>query len=280
MKKMKKIVSLLAAAALCLMPLATFSLQARAAEPVTYYLKYLPGDNEWRYQVGSAWDDTAVHRELYYMKLDIKDGDYMVIEGNNDLILDVNVRLGNLTINRATTPIITAKGIDNCYILQDSRCVINGDVTNAYIYDNGFCNFNNNVTNLEIIGSSDINATVAVVGTAGHVKGVSNLQTYYDLYNFEAGKLYIENGSVRTEEKYYSTTPQSTAATAPSTAAASSSAAAETPAASAPAASGTASTAASGEYDDVPKTGEANTCIWLLGIAAVCLLGRYQLNKK
>lgn len=276
MKRMKKIVSLLAAAMLCLMPLANLSLTAHAAEPVTYYLKYLPSDNEWRYQVGSAWDDTAVHRELYYMKLDIKDGDYMVIEGNNDLILDLSVRLGNLTMNSATTPIITAKGIDNLYVLRDSRCIINGDVTNAYIYDNGFCNFNNNVTYLEIIGSSDINATVAAGGTVGHAKGVSNLQTYYDLYNFEAGRLYIENGSVRTEAKYYSTTPQGTQ-TAPAPAAPAASATPD-PAPAAPASSSAA--AASGEYDDVPKTGEANTCIWLLGIAAVCLLGRYELNKR
>lgn len=275
MKRMKKIVSLLAAAVLCLMPLANLSLTAHAAEPVTYYLKYLPDDNEWRYQVGSTWNSNGVHRELYYMKLDIRDGDYMVIEGSGELILEVNVRLGNLTINHATSSIITANGIDDCYVLPDSWCVINGDVTNAYIYDNGFCNFNNNVTNLEIIGTSnDINATVAVGGTVGHVKGSSNQQTYYELYNFEADRLYIQDGSLKTEEKYYSTTPQATAAAAPSTTAPAPSA----PTAGAPAAS--TNTAASSEYDDVPKTGEANTCIWLLGIAAVCLLGRYQLNKR
>lgn len=280
MKKLKKILPVLATFTLCILSFARLPLLVHAEEPVTYYVKFI--DNEWRFQTGSTWDDQGFHRELYYLQQDIKDGDLLVIDGSGSrLYLELNVRLSNLTSCHANEAVVTAKGIDNCYVLENSIFAVNGDVTNAYVYDNATSTFNNNVTNLEIIGKENLlKATITVMGTVNYLKGQDGVNTHFELYNFAAGKLVIENGSIKTDASYYSTTPQSTAATAPSTAAASSSAAAETPTASAPAASGTASTAASGEYDDVPKTGEANICIWLLGIAAVCLLGRYQLNKK
>lgn len=274
MKRMKKIVSLLTAAVFCLLSLASLSLTANAEEPVTYYVRYI--DDEWRFQTGSVWDEQGFHRELYYLKQDIKDGDLLVIDGTGArLILDLNVRLSNLTSCHANEAIVTAKGIDNCYILENSVFAVNGDVTNAYVYDNARCTFNNNVTNLEIIGKENLlKATVSVMGTVNHLKGQDGVNLHYELYDFASGKLVVENGSIKTDAAYYSTTPQSTTAAAPSTAAPASSA----PAAQAPSAA--ANTAASSEYDDVPKTGEANICIWLLGIAAVCLLGRYELNKR
>lgn len=267
MKKARKIITLFAAALLCVLPILSTPITAKAVEPTTYSVKYDSGSGDWRYMVGQ-WNDESTSREIYYLKQDIVDGDYLVIAGADGHTLELNVRLGNLTIlSTASIPIITVKGIDNLYVLNNSQCVINGDVTNAYIYDRGLCNFNNNVSYLEIIGTSDINAIVAVGGTAGHVKGYDNNTVYYDFYNFNKGTLYIENGSVRTDEKEYSKTAPAGTATTTTPATTTSSA-------------GTTSSSNSAEYDDVPKTGESNIVVWLMAAALLCTVGSYELKRN
>ncbi|MGN1147772.1 MAG: LPXTG cell wall anchor domain-containing protein [Lachnospiraceae bacterium] len=268
MKQIKKVLSLLAAAVLlCLVPLDSNTLYVKAEEPVTYYVKYIADINEWRFLPGSSWDENGYHRELYYMLLDIKDGDLLVVEGTDSMLtLDLNVRLGNLTINHANA-LITAKGIDDCYVLRDSFCAVNGDVTNAYVYDNAVCTFNNNVNYLEVTGSYGVSEAVTVGGTVGHVKGVLDDRVFYDVYNVAAGKLSIENGDLETDAQYYSTTPTENTSVNTSTDTA---AAATTPAAPAD----------TSEYDDVPKTGESNIILWLLGIAAMCIAGSFFLRKS
>lgn len=267
MKQIKKMVSMLVAIALlCLVPLSSNTLSVRAAEPVTYCVKYVAANDEWRFQVGSAWNDSTSHRELYYLKQDIKDGDLLVVEGSGgSLNLEVNVRLSNLTFNHGNG-VVTAKGIDACYVLKDSTCAVNGDVTNAYVYDNAVCTFNNNVGYLEVTGSYGVSETISSLGTVGHVKGILDTRVFYDVYNVAAGKLSIENGNLKTDAQYYSTTP------AADTSSASTDTPATTPAPAAP--------SNTGEYDDVPKTGETNIIFWLLGIAAVCIAGSYSLKKS
>lgn len=267
MKKAKKIITLFAAALLCVLPILSTPITAKAVEPTTYSVKYDSGSGDWRYMVGN-WNDENTSREIYYLKQDIVDGDYIIIAGANGYTLELDARLGNLTVlSTDAAPIITVKGIDNLYVLNNSSCVINGDVTNAYIYDQSFCNFNSNVSYLEIIGTSDITATAAAGGTVGHVKGYDNNKVYYDFYNFNKGTLYIENGSVRTDEKEYSKTPAAGTTTA------------TTPASSTTSA-GTTASSNSSEYDDVPKTGESNAVVWLMAIAFLCSVGSYQLKKN
>lgn len=261
MKKLKKMVSMLMVAALCALLPGANALTASAEEPVTYYVKYLANDSEWRYQEGSGWDENGFHRELYYMYEAIKDGDSIIIDGSNPgFVLEVSARLKNVTMLHNSAAVVTASSIDECYILRDSVAAINGNVTNAYVYDNGRCTFNNNVGTLTIqndsflVNDTLLHATVSVNGTVNHLIGKDNVQLHYEHYNFAAGKLVIVDGDVETDPAYYSNTPSSS-----NTAQSSSS--------------------SSDEYDDVPKTGESNLIFWLLGISALCFVGRYTLKK-
>lgn len=262
MKKLKKLVSLLTAVAICVL-LPNFSaLTAHAEEGVTYYVKYLDSEEAWRFQTGSTWDDEGYHRELYYMNQDIKDGDLVIVDGIvSDEPLNIPAYLSNLTILHGNTAVVTTKGVDHCFILNDSVAAINGDVKNAYVYDNARCTFNNNVDTLLISGTDDLHATVTVGGTVNHLTGSDSLKTHYDYYSFPAGKLVINDGSVKTDETLFSKTAPAAQPEAPAPAEPSQP---QTP---------------SGEYDDVPKTGESKIIFYLLGISALCLIGRAYLKK-
>ena len=138
MKKLKKIVTLLTLAAVCLTAPAFGKITVKAAEPNTYVLNFSPSKGEWRFKPASSWSEEVQDRELYYMMQEIKDGDYIVVQNDvdcNPLNLNVPVRLGNLTIkNSVKTPVITAKGYDNVYVLDGTTAAINGDVSHAYVY--------------------------------------------------------------------------------------------------------------------------------------------------
>lgn len=256
MKKLKKIATLLLAAALMLAPIMSNVMTVNAEEPVTYIVKYVEDIKEWRFQTGE-WKDDGYHRELYYLEQDIKDGDVLVIEGNTSTLnLTVKARLSNLTYKQATAN-VTANGVDNCYVIFNSYCATNGDVTNAYVYDSSVCNFNNNVTNLEVISTvSGLTSSIGVLGTVGHMKGYDSEKVYYDFYNFAANTFVMESGTLKTNAANYSTAPSAATQT--------------TPAATQTTQTSGSTTASSGEYDDVPKTGEWNPAWMLLAVAAVC----------
>ena len=261
MKKLKKFISLVTAVAICTLLPGLGTLTVKAAEPVTYYVK--DTSEGWRYQVGSSWNAEANGRELYYMNQDIKDGDLVVVEGTGmeSKILEIPVALSNLTIFHANTVVVHARSIEDCFVLKDSIAAINGDVNNAYVYNNARCTFNNNVNNLKITDDSGLHAYVTVGGTVNHVTGSDPGQTFYELYSFAAGKLSVEDGRMKTDAAYYSTTaPADT----------------QQPAA-APAQ--TAAAASDDEYDDVPKTGDSNLIFWLLGISALGFAGSAYLKK-
>ena len=260
MKRLKKTLALFTAALFCVIPLFTQSLTAKAEEePITYYLKYLEDMKEWRYQQLTAWDVNDNHGPLSHVLAYIKDGDTVVVNGEESINLELEAHLKNLTILNANTVLVSAKGIDEVY-QHNGVCVLNTDVKDAYIYDTSVCNFNKNVTNLNIIGTDDINAQVGAIGKAGHVKAYDNHKVYYECYHFAPGTLCIINGALHTDPAHYSTTPSG-------------------PAASGTTAPSTGNSSASGDYDDVPKTGESHMILWLTGIAAICLLGSYKLRK-
>lgn len=208
MKRLKTIVSLLAAAAMLFLSSGSEQLRVSAAEPVTYSLKYVEDKDEWRYHVG-AWDDNnAGHRELYYLKQSIKDGDILVIEGGeHNLNLEVPVSLNNITFNHSHLAVITAKSVENVYVLRDSVGVVNGDVTNAHVYDNAVANFNNNVTNLYITKERSGEQTIAVVGTVDYVRTGDAEKVYNEFYNFQANSFRQEEGILKTDASKYSTVP-------------------------------------------------------------------------
>lgn len=264
MKKIKKLVVLFSVAILCLLPLWNSTLTVQASEPTTWYIKYVEGISEWRFQKGS-WEDTGYHRELYYMQLDIKDGDLVVIDGSGDIDLTVNARLSNLTVMNPGTSVVTAKSIDNFYAINNSSSAINCPVTNAYVYDYCSVNFNSNVSYLEVICKTGPEANVAVVGTTGQVKGWDgDSKVTYNVYNVVANTLRISKGGLTTDAANYTTTATATP-TAPAT----------------PSAPTTSTAPSTGELDDVPKTGDLQVSpVWFLALAAVCLFGYRKLERR
>lgn len=268
MKCFKKFVTLVAiAAVLALLP-AQNTLTASAAEPERYYVKYVDSLNEWRYQQAQSWDNENNGRELYYLKENIKDGDILVIDGTNSALgLELSVSLSNLTIKNTNSAVVTAKSIQELYVLRDSVAAINGDIVNANIYDNATCNLNNNVTNLILYGDPEVVPTVVVGGTVGYVK-ISDVQkTYYEFYNFEKGSFSIDKGIMRTDTSKYSSTAPATPQPAPTK-----------PATQTPVQ--TPSSSNDNDYDDVPKTGDSSLYLILFAASALCFAGSYVLKKK
>lgn len=262
MKQIKKLVTLLTALVLCLVPLFGNTMTVRAAG-YTYYIKYVESLDQWRFQP-DTWSDSGHHRELYYMQLDLKDGDTIVVDGkntNNILNLEVNVNLSGLYVNTASPSNITAKSIDNCYVIENGQSIINAPVKNAFVYDKALAQFNYDVENLEVIASKGdlLGATVGTNGAVKHLKAYSS-KLHYEFYDFAPGALSIANGEFKSAEGTYSATP-SAATPAP--------AAPSTPA------------APSGEYDDVPKTADIRfNPLWLVALAAACFAGSYALKKE
>lgn len=285
MKRLKKFVALFALAAVCFALPGVGSTTVKAAEPTTYVVNYK--DGEWRFKQASTWSDSSQDRELYYLQQQIKDGDYVVVEnldGNgNSQPLKLSVRLGNLTIksSNSETDVVHANGYDSVYVLPDTVAAINGDVAHAYVYGNAKANFNSNVTTLEMIGIggdslNNLHAYINCAGTVNHLiaKDDRDQSTYFDYYNFAAGKLAIEDGSVRTDTAYYSkTAPAAVVTNQP-----------EQPTQTAAPAQATQPTsnaaASSSAYDNVPKTGDSSVLFWLLSAAAVCLFGGFALRRK
>lgn len=261
MKLFKKTIALVAAIALCVVPFFSSSMTVKAEDgPKTYSIDYVEALGQWRYQEGS-WVDGNFHRELYYMYQDIKDGDIIVVSGNHDLTLDLNVRLSNLTAHSCGTIVVNSKGIDKVYIMDHCTIAINGDVTYAEVYGSSKVNFNNNVGTLKILSEREnlLYASINVLGTVDYLYGGGKDYMHFEHYNFEAGSLVISEGSVKTDASKYSKVPVTTPAPAPSTPA----------------------TGNSGEYDEVPKTADMHfNPLWLVGMAAICFVGAYKLREE
>lgn len=255
---MKKLFSLFAVVMMAVMSLNLSTLTVAAEEPTTYIVKYDAPTDEWIYQVGSKWDDETQGKSMYYMTLEMKDGDYIVVEapeGNPTLNLDFH--LGNLTITANSSCTANVKSVKDCYILSGAMANINCNVTNGYLYDFSVCNFFGNCDNLKIYYTDDATISVNVVGTCKdfYMHNDANNSVKYQLYNFTV-PLSVSSGKLTNSAGEYSTTPSATQATpaAPST--------------------------GGNEYDDVPKTGQSNTYLFAFGLAAVCFLGSYSLKKR
>lgn len=182
--------------------------EIRAARtPVTYYVKYVGGD--WLCQTGgNGWQENALHRELYYLKQSIKDGDLLVVDGaGQGLNLTLPVSLNNVTFIGSGSGIITANSIENVYVLKDCTGIVNGNVTNAYVFDNALANFNDSVTNLYVIKASTNEQTIAVAGTVDYLETSMNGSITRQLYYFRRNSFRMDKGTLKTSEFNYSNSP-------------------------------------------------------------------------
>jgi len=274
MKKIKHLVSILAAAVLLLAMPGAGTLRVSADEPVTYIIRYDSDEQDWQYRIDNDAPETEnYYRELYYLNQVIKNGDVIAFyyDGSapSNPTLDLSsVRLGNLTIAQSDGfCIILTGGITDCYVLGNTTCSINGDVRNAYVYDTAVCNFGNNVTELRLTSEKDdIASTIGCSGTVGHFFASCATHTNYDLYSFQPNTFSLLNGILQTPADDYS---QSASSQTPAEPAPAPTAAPQQPQTSQP------SAGSSGEYDSVPKTGENGFGIvqLLLCISAVCMTG-------
>lgn len=255
---MKKLFSLFAVVMMAVMSLNLSTLTVAAEEPTTYIVKYIAATDDWLYQEGASWDEHSPDVSMYFMTLEMKDGDYVVVEApEGDPTLTLDFHLGNLSVLPNSSCTINAKSIKDCYILSGAHANINCDVTNGYLYDFSVCNFFGNCDNLKIHYTDEATVSVNVVGTCKdfymHHDAVGKVK--YQLYNFTV-PLTVNEGELKNSAGQYSTTP----ATAPAT----------------PAAPST----GGNEYDDVPKTGQSDAYLFAFGLAAVCFLGSYSLKKR
>ncbi len=256
MKKTKKILALLTVLVLCLAPFLATPIQANASTPTTYHVKYVPALNELRVQK-NLWQDGQEHWALHVMTSEIKDGDILVVDNTGGLGADisVDVRLSNLTVGSDTLVLISAKSIDNYYGIKNSSASVSGNVTNAYVYDNSVANFNSSVGTLNVLSENQeiLSSTVAIAGTCDHLIASGKSYKHYEFYNFKTNTLRITNGTLTTIADNYSKTPSATP--------------------SLPATN-------SGEYDDVPKTGDALVNpLWLIMLSAIFFTGSIVVKK-
>lgn len=281
MKRIKKFVTklstMLAAAAILAVTPGANVMEVEAA-PNTYYLKYDTSKNDWRMQI-NEWKNDYEGRELYYLNEGderVKDGDVVVILDNEDsdagsTNIQINARVGNLTVNRAHAIVTVNGGIDECHVLGDSYTAITGNITNGYVYDDATCTFHSNVTNLRLVGTENFNTPetdVTVGGTVAYASTANSGGVLKEYYNFKAGTFHFDgNSGLMTDASNYSTNgsgPAASTAPAPSNSGSSSSG----------------SSSSSGDYDDVPKTGERNMVVWLFAAAAVCAMGSVMLKRR
>lgn len=254
MKHFKKILAIVTVCALCMAPLLSSPITAKAEESTTtYYVRHVTSLNQFRYQKGS-WIEGQEHFGMGSLTTNIKDGDHLVIDDTSGqgITLTVNVNLGSLTVTNGNVVNVTANGVSNFYGLNGTTTVINADVTNAYVYGQTVVNFNNNVKNLYLLSSSVVAplATINVLGTCD----VYDVENSTAAYSFAKNTLRVLNGNLVTDVKNYSFTAPATTTDTPST--------------------------SDGEYDDVPKTSDNRfNPLWLVGLAAVCFLGSYGVRK-
>lgn len=191
------------------------------------------------------------------MTLEMKDGDYVVIQANPDdnATLELDFNLGNVTIlpNNACT--VKAKSIQDCYVLSGAHANIECNVKNGYLYDFSVCNFFQDCENLRIDYTDESTVSVNVVGKCNsfYMLNTATNHVKYQLYNFTAA-LSVGKGDLKNEATEYATAPVAVTPQAPTT--------------------------AGDEYDDVPKTGETAVYLYAFGVAALCFAGSYYFKKQ
>ncbi len=264
---MKKLFAFFTAALFLAMSLNVNALTAEAADPKTYYVKYYPDKKAWYYQEGNTWSEEVAGRELYYMTLDFKDGDYVVAEGYGDFPnLELDFHLGNFTVVTGTALTIKCKSIKDCYVLIEAVTSVTAPVENAYVYDRATANFNGDCLNLELVYDQEPTMGVNVVGKCNYFYCHNNTHTKYKLWGFTQPVVFA-GGFLQTPYwGYLIEPPTGTAATpAPTTA---------------PVATTAPAAPVQGVLDDVPKTGQSYSYIVALGLAALCFVGGYSLKRK
>lgn len=256
MKKIKKLITVLAAAAAMILLPGAFTITASAEEPNTFILNYSTEDGWYMILDEEKYLENPPHKVMDAFFLGVKDGDIVVVYNSVEdaPLLDLrDLHLSNLTVSANVFTMISVGSVDECIFLQSTKCSLTGQVNYAFIFDPCLVNFNSNVQTIDIqVPETNCESTVGCSGTVGSMRVLFGNNSSYTMYNFKPDTLYFEEGSLKTAQGNFTMTPPAaTPAPAPT---------------SAPQAPG----GSSGEYDKVPKTGESNAFVWLLAAALLC----------
>jgi LPXTG-motif cell wall-anchored protein len=248
---------MLAALAILLLLPANTNLEAANA-PKNFSVSFY--DGEWRYQEGTSFVPGEYAREVYYLREEIKAGDYVAVynSGSVSEVLDLgDKKLGNLTMVQCGNTVVKTAGIAECYVLGGTTAAIGGNVDKAFVYDISVVTFTGNIGELRCFPLEDdyfFHSSVGCQGTVGYASYpvFDNVVQNYEKYNFKAGKFSLEGGELTTAAADYSNTKPAAPAPAP----------------------------APDDYDEVPKTGVSSLMLYFLGASVACLGGSVALRKK
>ncbi|MGN0402959.1 MAG: hypothetical protein ACI4HQ_11985 [Acetatifactor sp.] len=272
-KKLKALVLTIAAIVLCAFLPESSTLSVKAAAE-SYSVEYIGGAyNAWRYQPGNVFDAAKGHGPLGELLLKLKDGDTVIVyQGDTEPITNLDlgsVKLNNLTVHQGVTAVVFTGGITECYVLAGAYAAINGDVTTAHIYGPTTCTFNNNVLDMYLHMADTPNSNISCNGTVGYFNAsyASTGSYWAAFYDIAAGQYIIKDGKYNVPSWAYGSGPSEAYLKAKNEAAAT------------PGTPGT-TTPGSDDYDDVPKTGDSNSVIWLLCASALFFTGSLLLKRK
>ena len=248
---------------------------AEAAKSLSYSVKYIKdGDNgKWLFQADTNYyNEDAIGAELHSLLYHLNEGDTVVVY--NDVgdapLLDLgSIHLGNLTIVGQEFSMVKFGSVDDFHANPGSSSSVTGAITNAHVYNDALCNFNNDVKVLNVYFEEVNDDNSPTIGCGQKVEQLNYrslkapTQISESLYNFETGSFYMLNGALLTDESKYSHEPVATSTTSSKTSST----------------TGSTSSNSRNEYDAVPKTGQNNAYLWLLGAAAACFIGSGLLHK-
>lgn len=257
MKKIKKLVTVLAAAAAMILLPGAFTITASAEEPNTFFLNYSEEDGWYMILGEERYVENPPHKVMDAFFLGAKNGDIVVVNNSveNAPLLDLrDLHLSNLTVSTEVFTMISVGSVDECIFHQSTKCSLTGRVNYAFIFDPCLVNFNSDVQSIEVsVPEATCGSTVGCSGTVGSMKVLFSNNSSYTMYNFKPDTLYFEEGSLKTAQGNFTMTPP-----------------AATPTPTTPASAPQAPGGSAGEYDEVPKTGESNAFVWLLAAALLC----------
>ncbi|MBR6380538.1 MAG: hypothetical protein IKS07_02520 [Lachnospiraceae bacterium] len=208
MKTFKNLFLSVAACALFLVLTGAGTLRAQAA---TNYCIY-PVNGEWKYSVGDYAANAGTYA-LSGLPSVIKDGDTVAVLGTStNKEVSVNVTLARVDYVGTSGLVLYTKGIAECNVTSGSAVAVHGGVEQAKVYGTAAVTFYDDVQELSLPVDAGLQPTCNIncLGTVAHALKTEADANNFHVYNVQKGRLDIQNGVLRTDAKYYATTPSAT----------------------------------------------------------------------
>lgn len=214
MKMLKKLSTLILGAALVCALVLTPEIKSRADGPVTYYITCEGG--EW-YSSSNVVDYWVTGTG--YATTNIKDGDHLVVNGNNCssglLMVKVDKKLGDYAVTGGAMAHVEAPYVNRAYVAgKGSTLIVTANtVENVEIYPAQVIQVNGNVVNFLAhydynTGESPVFAVTGTVTAANVAYGGKIENSHKTIYGIAAGLFKSNNeGFVTLSDGQYFTSP-------------------------------------------------------------------------